>query len=75
MQRIDRSDDAVEHRPADAGSLCSRRDVQKSGDTVTIDSTCALAGETASSHAVVTASFNNAYTMTVTSQKRRFTGR
>jgi Protein of unknown function (DUF3617) len=47
---------------------CSKRDVQKTADTVTIDSTCTVAGRTVNTHAVVTGSFDSAYTMTVTSQ-------
>jgi len=47
---------------------CSKRDVQKTGDTVTIDSTCTVAGRTVNTHAVVAGSFDSAYTMTVTSQ-------
>jgi hypothetical protein len=57
-----------------ARAACSRRDVQKSHDSVTIDSTCTLAGETATSHAVITGSFDNAYTMTVTSQSGALPG-
>src|SRR5215468_7331864 len=37
-----------------ARAACSRSDVQKSGDTVTIDSTCTLGGKTAKSRAVAT---------------------
>jgi hypothetical protein len=51
-----------------AQAACSRRDVQKSGNTVTIDSTCTVGGKTATSHAVITGSFDSAYTMTVTSE-------
>ena len=40
----------------------------KTGDTVTIDSTCTVAGRTVSTHAVVTGSFDSAYTMTVTAE-------
>jgi hypothetical protein len=57
-----------------AQAACSRRDIQKSGDTVTIDSTCTLAGKAATSQAVITGSFDNAYTMTVTSQSDAFPG-
>jgi Protein of unknown function (DUF3617) len=46
---------------------CSKRDVQRSGNTITIDSTCTVAGKTTTSHAVVTGSFDSAYTTTVTS--------
>jgi len=47
---------------------CPKRDVQKSGDSVTIDSTCVIAGKSQSTHAVITGSFDSAYTMTLTSQ-------
>jgi hypothetical protein len=47
---------------------CSKRDVQRSGDSVTIDSTCTIGGKTLSSHAVIVGSFDSAYTTTVTSQ-------
>jgi hypothetical protein len=47
---------------------CSRRDLQKSAGSITIDSTCTTAGKTRTSHVVITGSFDNSYTMTVTSQ-------
>jgi hypothetical protein len=47
---------------------CSKRDVQRSGSTTTIDSVCTMAGKTLTSHVVVTGSFDSDYTMTVTSQ-------
>lgn len=47
---------------------CSKRNVQKSGDTITIDSICTIMGRTISSHMVVTGSFDSNYTMTMTSQ-------
>jgi hypothetical protein len=47
---------------------CSKHDVQKSGDTVTIDSVCTIAGHTTNGHVVVTGSFDSGYTMTMTSQ-------
>src|ERR1700730_10735641 len=47
---------------------CSKRDVQRSANAITIDSTCTFAGKTSTSRAVVTGSFDSAYTMTVTSQ-------
>jgi hypothetical protein len=46
---------------------CSKHNVQKSGATITIDSTCTVAGQTTTSHAVVSGSFDSSYTMTVTS--------
>jgi hypothetical protein len=47
---------------------CSKRDVQKSAGSTTIDSTCTVGGKILTSHAVVTGSLDSAYTMTVTSQ-------
>ena len=57
-----------------AREACSKRDVQRSANTITIDSTCTVAGKTATSHAVVTGSFDSAYTMTVTSQSEGMPG-
>jgi len=54
--------------PAGPSPQCAKRDVQKSGDTITMDATCTTAGKTVTSHAVVTGSFDSAYTMTVTTQ-------
>jgi hypothetical protein len=48
-------------------SACAKRDVQRSANTITIDSTCTVAGKTTNSHAVITGSFDSAYTMTMTS--------
>jgi hypothetical protein len=47
---------------------CSKRDLQKSAGSITIDSTCTTGGKTRTSHVVITGSFDNSYTMTVTSQ-------
>jgi hypothetical protein len=47
---------------------CSKRDVQKSGTTTTIDAVCTIAGKTRTSHIVVNGSFDSEYTLTVTSQ-------
>lgn len=64
-----RTDQAM---PAGAGPAaqrnCSRRDVRTSGDTITFDSVCTVAGETRTSHAVVTGSFDSGYTMTVSGE-------
>jgi len=57
-----------------AQAACSKRDVQRSGNTITIDSTCTLSGKTATSHSVVTGSFDSAYTMTVTSESEAMPG-
>jgi hypothetical protein len=47
---------------------CSKRDLQKSAGSITIDSICTTGGKTRTSHVVITGSFDSAYTMTVTSQ-------
>jgi len=53
--------------PAAQGA-CSKRDVQRSADSITIDSTCTVGSKTITAHSVITGSFDSAYTMTVTSQ-------
>ena len=48
---------------------CSKQDVHNSGGTMTIDSVCSFGGATTTSHAVVTGSFDSAYTVDVTSTR------
>jgi hypothetical protein len=57
-----------------AQAACSRRDIQRSGNSVTIDSACTVGGKAATSHAVITGSFDSAYTMTVTSESAGLPG-
>jgi hypothetical protein len=47
---------------------CSKRDIQKSGDTTTIDSVCTTGGKTLTHHMVITGSFESGYMMTITTQ-------
>jgi hypothetical protein len=47
---------------------CSKRDVQKSGNSITIDTACTVNGKPSTTHSVITGSFDSAYTMTVTAQ-------
>jgi hypothetical protein len=47
---------------------CSKRDIQKSGDTTTVDSVCTGAGKTLTHHMVITGSFDSNYTMTMTTE-------
>ena len=47
---------------------CPEREVKKSDNGMTIDSRCSFNGKAASAHAVVTGSFDSAYTMTVTAE-------
>jgi hypothetical protein len=52
--------------PYSAGA-CPKRDVRQSADSITIDSSCTVAGKPATAHATIIGSFDSAYTMTVTS--------
>lgn len=54
--------------------VCPKRTVQRSADSITIDSACTFAGKPATTHAVATGSFDSAYTMTVTSQSEAAPG-
>jgi len=76
QQCIDASTDQMMMSSAGplAAGACPKRDVQRSGNTITIDATCTLSGKTATSHSVVTGSFDSAYTMTVTSQSESLPG-
>jgi hypothetical protein len=67
-QCVDAATDQMMQSRASGQRECSKRDVQRSGDSVTIDSTCTIGGKTLASHAVIVGSFDSAYTMTVTSQ-------
>ena len=49
-----------------AAQACTGREVKKSDTGMTIDSRCSFNGKPASARAVVTGSFDSAYTMTVT---------
>jgi hypothetical protein len=47
---------------------CSKRDIQKSGNAITIDTACTVNGKPSTTHSVITGSFDSAYTMTSTTQ-------
>ena len=47
---------------------CPEREVKKSETGMTIETHCNIGGKAASAHAVVTGSFEDAYTMTVTAE-------
>jgi hypothetical protein len=49
-------------------SSCSKRDVQRSGNTTIIESTCTVAGKTTTARVVITGNLDSAYTMTMTSE-------
>jgi hypothetical protein len=51
-----------------AAPLCTGREVTKSEYGMTIDTHCSFNGKPANAHAVVSGSFDSAYTMTVTAE-------
>lgn len=64
-----KSDEAMQaNSAANAQRDCSKRDVQKSGNTITIDSVCTMAGKPRTARTVITGSFDSGYTMAITSQ-------
>ena len=48
---------------------CSKQDVQVSGNTITMDSVCKFGPATSTSHAVITGSFDQAYTVKISSTR------
>ena len=48
---------------------CSKQDLKNSGGTITIDSVCTFGATTTTSHAVVSGSFDSAYSIDVTSTR------
>jgi hypothetical protein len=50
--------------------MCSKPDVQKTGDTITVDSTCKIGPYATSSHSVITGDFNSAYSVKVVSKQQ-----
>jgi hypothetical protein len=52
-----------------AQQACSKQDMQNSGGVITVDSVCTFGPTTTTSHAVVTGSFDSAYTMKVASTR------
>src|SRR5579864_2740549 len=51
-----------------SAQLCQAREVRTSEGATTIDSHCTVGGKAGTAHAVVSGSFDSAYTMTVTSE-------
>src|SRR3972149_5237811 len=49
---------------------CSKQDIKNAGGTITIDSVCKFGEATTTSHAVVTGSFDSAYTVKVSSTRQ-----
>ena len=70
QQCIDaKTDEAMQaNSTANAQRDCSKREVKKSGNTITIDSVCTIAGKPRTAHTLIAGSFDSAYTMTTTSE-------
>jgi len=76
QQCIDASTDPMMQSSAGPYSpaICPTRDVQTSGDSITIDSSCTFGGKPATAHAVMTGSLDSTYSMTVTAQNEDLPG-
>jgi hypothetical protein len=76
QQCIDAATDQMMQSSAGSATqtACTKRDVQRSGSTITIDATCTVGGKTTNSHSVISGSFDSAYTMTVTSDSTTVPG-
>ena len=48
---------------------CSKQDMQRSGNTITVNSVCNIGAATTTSRAVVTGDFNSAYTVKMNSKR------
>jgi Protein of unknown function (DUF3617) len=74
QQCIDAATDQITQSSAGpfAAAACPERAVQRSENSVVIDSSCTVGGKPATAHADVTGSFDSAYTMTVTAQSGGF---
>jgi hypothetical protein len=62
------SDQTIFQAGIGASGNCTTRDVQESGNTITIDSVCRAAGKPMASHIVITGSLESKYTMTMSGQ-------
>ena len=52
-----------------AQQKCQKQDVHKTGGTMVVDSVCSVGGATSTTHAVISGSFNSAYTVQVTTKR------
>jgi hypothetical protein len=70
QQCIDAATDQMTQSSAGpfAATACPERAVQRSENSLVIDSSCTVGGKPAAAHADVTGSFDSAYIMTVTAQ-------
>jgi hypothetical protein len=66
---IDQATDKLMNNNYGGQGNCSKRDISKSGDTMVVDSVCQFGGATTTSRAVITGTFDSAYTIEVTSTR------
>jgi hypothetical protein len=66
---IDAATDRKMSAMGDMGADCSKQDVQRAGNTITVDSVCNIGGATTTSRAVASGDFNSGYTVKVTSKR------
>jgi hypothetical protein len=71
-QCVDASTDKLMNANFGGSALeaCSKKDIKNSGGTITVDSVCKFGEVTSTSHAVVTGSFDSAYTVNVTTTRQ-----
>jgi hypothetical protein len=69
-QCIDAATDRLMNSSYGGEGNCSKRDISKVGNTMVVDSVCNYGGATTTSHAVITGSFDSAYTVDVTSTRK-----
>ena len=62
------TDQAMQAGASGMQRSCSKRDLQRSGNTTTIDSVCTVAGKTTTGHTVITGDFDSGYTLVVTTR-------
>jgi len=70
QQCIDATTDQEMRQPpgmegVDVSKMCSKRELKRAGDTMTMDSICTFSGKTSKTHMVINGSFDSAYTMKV----------
>lgn len=57
-----------------SAAACPKRDVQRAANSITIKSSCTIDGKPATAEAIITGSFDSAYSMTVTSESEGVAG-
>ena len=61
------ADNITEQAAASAKQMCSKTDMHRAGDRLTVDSVCKFGRTTAQTHSVITGNFDSAYRVETTS--------